>query len=384
MPATIQAESVKLGSASEDVESPHRDKLAPTTFAEGNDQELQKLQGNIEAIAAKLNVAVHEPYREAAEQLLGELRVLFGRIAQFSKGDFRKDPGFYLGQIHALSELSASTIRQKLPREAVALVHGKTSAIPVLSTVDKQESIGASELAKKVGMLESNLSHLCKELVTQGLLRADRFGKRVRYSATPMARAVLETVPANTPDLSKTMAEAAAASLDPGNVMSNTSDFASGVMALCAMHGADAVVIDPAQNEVRMEAPGTSKSSMLPPPSVRSILSQQARVFMSRSSVFGAKAQEFDWVGQRVRIKKEPAENGESLRLEFLNRPASPTWRHKILVAYQEIEGEKERLNEFEKFYVNEVVAAMGPKSAAETLGLKPIELKSKMEQRKA
>src|SRR2546422_846639 len=236
--------------------------VAESAFRDHKDQDFEKLQGEIDAITVKTVSTSFEPFREGAEHLLRTLRSAFGQVARFTEGDFRERASFYLGQLHALAEITERVRHRRLPKDAVALVTRKEPSARILRTVVGRGSIGASELAKEVGMQESNLSTLCKELAARELLRADRFGKRVRYSPTPLTHAVVthlkeETPPlkaeaaavcvaaGSAPDLSKTMAAAAAASLDSGNVLANTNDFASGIFTLGVLRGPAAVVIDP-------------------------------------------------------------------------------------------------------------------------------------------
>ena len=65
----------------------------------------------------------------------------------------------------------------------------------------------------------------------------------------------------------------------------------------------------------------------------------------------------FTWRGQRVRVATEPTQGGKRLRFEFMDSPAHSESKEKIQIAYREIEEEKARLEDFQKFYVREVLA---------------------------
>jgi hypothetical protein len=387
------------------------DYLSEATFREGKDQELERLQGEIDAVTTKTVSATYEPYRDTAENLLRTLRIVFGQVARFAEGNFRENANFYLGQLHALAEVAERVRRLRLPKQAMGLITRKEHALQVLRVVTERETIGASDLAREIGIQESNLSVLCKELSANELLRADRFGKRVRYSPTPLTHAVLANIGKPTPetssvppdielasktlaaaasaasvgvapDLSKTMAEAAAASLGAGNVMSNTNDFASGLFALGGLRGADAVVIDPSGKEIRIESRAFRKScQLLPPKSIRESLSQQTKSFLMFEGVLDSNRKPclFTWRGQRVRVASEPTPVGKRFRLEFVDNVLATESKEKIQIAYREIEQEKGRLEDFQKFYVRQVWASCGRKdaAAAETLGIKAIELRS-------
>jgi hypothetical protein len=165
--------------------------IAEAAFRKRDDQGLENLQGEIDAITAKTVSTSFEPFREEGDGLLRTLRSAFGQIARFAEGDFREQASFYLGQLHSLAEITERVRHRRLPREAVALVTRREPAARILRAVVERGSIGASDLAREVRIQESNLSALCKELSSRELLRADRFGRRVRYSPTPLSHAVV-------------------------------------------------------------------------------------------------------------------------------------------------------------------------------------------------
>src|SRR5690348_16305581 len=85
---------------------------AEVAFRDHNERDLERLQGEIDAISAKAVAASFEPFRDAADDLLRTLRFSFGQLARFAQGDFRNEPSFYLGQLHALSEI-VERVRQR-------------------------------------------------------------------------------------------------------------------------------------------------------------------------------------------------------------------------------------------------------------------------------
>ena len=365
---------------------------AEVAFHGHHERDLERLQGEIDVITAKAVAASFEPFRDAADHLLRTLRFSFGQLARFAQGDFRNEPSFYLGQLHALSEIVERVRQRRLPKDAIELVARKEPAARILRTVLERNSIGASELAAAVNMQESNLSNLCKELTTRQLLRADRFGKRVRYSPTPLTHAVVahmgsaEPAPkaaaaaaGAAPDWPKAAAAAAAASFDPGNVMANTSDFASGLFTLGVLRGANAVVIEPEGDQVRIETESSEKALRLPKSIGRS-LSEQMNAFITHGGADpGSAVGVFDWCGQKVRAFTEPTRQGKRYRFEFLDKPKDAEREEKVHIAFREIEDEKTRLEDFLRFYAKEVLYSYDGElaPAAKTLGIKPPELKS-------
>jgi hypothetical protein len=369
---------------------------AESAFRDRKEQDLERLQGEIDALTAKAVAANFEPFRDAAESLLKVLRLAFGQVARFAEGDFREQASFYLGQLHAISEIAERVRQRRLPKDAVELVTRNEPAERVLRVVVDRGSIGASDLAREVGMKDSNLSTLCKELAVRELLRSDRFGKRVRYSPTPLSHAVVTHMSGSTPapkvasaaagagtapDWPKAAANAAAASFDSGNVLANTSDFAGGIFTLGALRGAHAVVIEPSGDQVVIESAGSDKKAQLRlPKSIGRSISQQMSACIAHvgtSPLSGAEV--FDWCGQRVRAMAEPTREGKRYRFEFLDRPNAMECKGNVQTAFQEIEEEKNRLEDFQKFYALQVLHTFDGEyaPAAKTLGIKTPELKS-------
>ncbi len=331
---------------------------AESAFRDRKEQDLERLQAEIDVLTAKAVTANFEPFRDAAESLLKNLRLSFGQVARFVEGDFREHASFYLGQLHAIAEITERVRQRRLPKDAVELVTRNGPTERVLRTVVEHGSIGASDLAKEVEMKDSNLSTLCKQLAARELLRSDRFGKRVRYSPTPLSHAVVAhmggSAPASKvasaaagagpdPDWPTAAANAAAASFDPGNVLAYTSDFAGGLFTLGALRGANAVVIEPSGDQVRIESESSDKKAQLRlPKSIgRSISEQMKAIIVHRGTRPRSGVEVFDWCGQRMRAKAESTRGGKRYRVEFLNRPNVAECRKKSRPRFKKSEKKK-------------------------------------------
>ncbi|MGE5114726.1 MAG: hypothetical protein ACM3JB_28020 [Acidobacteriaceae bacterium] len=400
MPTVAEAPSSELISSAkqnpEDLELRLR-KAVEAALRDQKEGELQTVQGEIDSLATKAVAAHFEPFREEAERLLRILRSCYALVARFVQGDFRKEPSFYLGQLYLLAEMADKLRQRRLPKDVIELVASSGRAVDVLRTLTSLGSVGASELAEKIGMQESNLSALCGRLVDREIMRADRYGQRLRYSPTPLTHAVLEylgesasskgtptgsasQVQGSAPDWSKNLAAAAVASFEDGNVMANTSDFTSVLLTLGLLRDANAVVIDPSKNEVRIEKRDSKKESKLPlPKSVEPLLMQQIKACSLHSG--GEKSQPlfFDWRGQKLRAIRESSHGKPKYRIEFFDRPKKEECQEKVQTAFQEMEQEKSRLEDALKFYAREVASTFDNEypAAAKTLGIKVPELKS-------
>lgn len=382
----------------QDVESVFRATLE-SAFRDLKEPELKTLQGEIDALATKAATANFAPFREATEELLRVLRLSYGQVARFVQGDFRQHPSFYLGQLYILAEIADKVRQRRLSRDVIELVMRSNHAIEILRTAVSLGSVGASELASKVGMQESNLSTLCGQLVNREVLRADRYGKRVRYSPTPLTHAVVAhlgesvssastptadgvEVKSELPDWSKCVAAAAAAYFDVGNVMANTSDFASGILTLGALQDAKAIVIDLPTNEVTIERKDSQKNGRLRlPKSVGPLLVEQINACSMHGGTEKSRPQTllFDWGGQRLRATNESSKGQQRYRIEFVDSAKKENCRDKVQTAFQEIEQEKNRLEDFIKFYARQVTQTFNNEYplAAKTLGIKVPQLKS-------
>jgi hypothetical protein len=283
-----------------------------------------------------------------------------------------------------------------LPKDVIEHVASSGRAVEVLRTLTSVGSVGASELAEKIGMQESNLSALCGRLVDREIMRADRYGQRLRYSPTPLTYAVLEylgesvhsrdtptpspsPVPGSAPDWSKNLAAAAVASFEDGNVMANTSDFTSVLLTLGLLQDANAIVIDPSKNEVRIEKRDSNKESKLPlPKSVEPLVMEQIKACSLHSGGGESQPLFFDWRGQKLRAIRESSQGKPKYRIEFFDRAKKEECREKVQTAFQEMEQEKSRLEDVLKFYARAVASTFDNESAAaKTLGIKVPELKS-------
>ena len=358
------------------------------------------LQNQLDALTAKVTALAFELFKEETDDLLRLLRNVFGQVARFVEGDFREIPGFYLGQLHALSELAYRLGHQRVPRGLFELAARSNTVRQILAIVAQEKSIGAAQLAGRLGIEESNLSATCKSLVEKELLRRERFGRRVRYSPTPMTHSVLAQLnssePASqvqevhtpakaaaaagsaaTPDWARTAVAAAANSLEPGyHVMANIDDFLSPLLTLGGVHGCDVIVIDPSGRRVRLEAKATGEHKDLElPASVGGPLAEQVKAYanLKRTEPSGMVGGVVDWKGQKLSLASEDLQNGKKMfTVQFLGNPDPNQWKSKVKTAFQEIQQEKVRLTDFEKIYVEEVLDSCQhkPSRAADTLGI--------------
>jgi len=355
----------------------------------------QALQNELDALTAKVCATAFELFREEFDGLLRLLRNSYGQVARFVQGDFREQPAFYLGQLHVLAELAHRLGHQRVPRGAVELVARSKIMERILRRVVEEKSVGAAELANKLGLEESNLSSTCKPLVQKELLRRDRFGKRVRYSPTPLTFSVLgqltdkqsEKVEAarelasvarssdGTPDWPRVAVAAAANSLSPGHhVMANTDDFLSPLLTLAGVRGSDAIAIDPSGRTVSLEAKKKGERTEFDvPKSVSKSLVEQLKACRDfRRMEPPTVGDVFDWSGQKLLLASEDSNEGVAFKVRFLGVPDPEASKSKVRTAFQEIQEEKTRLIDFENFYVRQVLAGCEwkPSKAASTLGI--------------
>lgn len=377
---------------------------AKGVFEEKKEENVEPLQNLFDALTAKVVAIAFEVFRDPFDALLRLLRNSYGQIARFVDGDFRQDPSFYLGQLHALGEVAHRLAHQRVPREAVELVARSQVMENVVTKVVEEGSIGATDLARELGMAESNLSATCKLLVEKELLRRHRFGKRVRYAPTPLTYAVATQLrvkeranaaavgaafkgvakaaaaaasAAPAPDWPKVSVTAAADSFEPGsNVMANISDFVSGLLTLAEFQGARQLAIEPSGDRVRLEAneKGTDDLLLNLPKSVGHSLSEQVKACAAFSSKLqptgGAKL--LDWRGQRLAISSEQTGRGPRFKVKFIGTPNPHMSKSKARVAFQEIQNERTRLQAFQKVYVGQILKGCEGRTseAAEVLGM--------------
>jgi DNA-binding MarR family transcriptional regulator len=362
---------------------------------------LEPLQNLLDCLTARVVGVTFEAFREEFDTVVRLLRSAFGQMARFAKGDFREQASFYLGQLHALTEVAYRSGHQRVPREALELVARSEVAKNILAMIVQARTIGAGVLARQLNMKESNLSAVCKPLVKRELLRRDKFGKRVRYSPTPLTFAVVRELGQEITERKKQASEAlqearslprlekgsrdwpqiaaasAAASLKPGsNVMANTNDFVSPVLTLAAVRGARRIAIDSSGRQVRLESTEkTGPSKLNLPESVGKSLSEQVKACYDNGFITGIGA--VDWKGDKIMIVNEPSEPG--LKVEFVKHPDPRNSKTKARVAFQEIQDEKRRIIDFERIYVREVLETCKWEKleAADILGIKPPKLNS-------
>jgi DNA-binding MarR family transcriptional regulator len=344
----------------------------------------EPLQNLLDAFTAKVVGQAFEMYREPFDVLLGTLRASFGQLARFVGEDFRLQASFYLGQLHALAEVANRLAHQRIPKSAMQQVLKSRVSEDVLRKVVEKGSIGGTELAAELGVAESNLSTTCKPLVEQELLRKDRFGNRVRYSPTPLTYAVAsqlkdKEVPVavavshrptgvramaagaaagSVPDWPTVSVEAAAASLTPGaHVTANINDYISSVLTLAEVQGADGVAFDPSKQSVTILS-AKSNSIMELPKSINESVTEQIKALKE------ANTREVDWKGRLLTFSSMATAGGEELVIRFAGSGVQFDAYHKAQVAFQELQNEKTRVLDFEKFFVCELVKTFDGQTA--------------------
>lgn len=378
---------------------------AKELFEDHQASRTEALQNELDALTVKVASTAFELFREQTDELLRVLRNAYGQVARFVEGDFREDPSFYLGQLHALSELAHRVGHQRVTKEAMEPAARSAVVRRILRTVVEEQSIGAAELASVLAMEESNLSATCKPLVERDLLRRDKFGRRVRYSPTPMTHAVVAQLGSHTPtrqvedesakavniaaaaapsggtpDWARMTVAAAANSLEPGHhVMANTDDFLSPLLTLAGVRGSEGIAIDPSGRQVRLEGKAKEeKRAFQLPISVGQSLAEQLRAYLDPQQITSPIIVG-DWKGQKLLLAREDAGEGTGFKVRFLNGPDPDESKSKMKTAFHEIQAEKTRLRDFEKIYVREVLDSCHgiPSKAASTLGIKSRRLKT-------
>jgi DNA-binding MarR family transcriptional regulator len=377
---------------------------AEKAFEAVSEPHVEPLQNLIDVLLAKVVGVAFAVFREEFTGLLRLLRSAYGQIARFVKGDFRTHPSFYLGQLYALAEITYRLGHQHVPEEAMKVVLRSDNARNVLRTVVKEKSIGAADLATMLRIEESNLSAICKPLVEQEILRRERFGRRIRYSPTPLSYAIVAQLISKTEqededinalidfdpkvasgkpalDWPKMAVAAAAASLQPGsNVMANTDDFVGPLLALANVRDADEIAIEPSGRRVRLAGQKRNLSKLDLPKSVSKSLSDQLKACSRFGYTRSNKGKNVvDWNGQKLMIV--PGPKGASLKLRFIEKSDPHRSKSKAQVVFKEIQEGKERLTDFEKVYVREVLDSCHWQmdKAADILGIKPLTLNGLM-----
>jgi DNA-binding MarR family transcriptional regulator len=328
----------------------------------------ESLQNQLDWLAAKVVRVTFETVREEFDSVIRLLRNVYGQIARFAKGDFRRNPSFYLGQLHALAEITHRLGHQRAPRQALEAVARSDNARKVLLKTVEEKSIGAQDLAKALNMKESNLSTLCKPLVEKELLRSDRFGRQVRYSPTPLTFAVLKELGSESgendhaepisalPDsrigrqaLASQRVATTESALEQGlDKTSNADDLVSGLLNLAVLRGATGIAIDRSGRRIRLE--GTEKRSPAEvnmPPSVGQSLSEQVKAWQERRASTLDKGA-VDLNGQKIEVASG-GPHDSSITLLFVETPDSETLKTKAQAAFRRVQEEKESWGNLER-----------------------------------
>jgi DNA-binding MarR family transcriptional regulator len=351
------------------------------------------LQNLLDVFIAKVVGQTFEPFREPFDVLLSLLRNAYGQLARFVHDDYRLQASFYLGQLHALSEVANRLAHQRVPKSAMQLVLKSRVSEGILEKVIEMRSIGASELAQELGLEGSNLSNYCKPLVEHELLRKDHFGNRVRYSPTPLSyavsaqlkdkeKAIVATVGTPSPrlrvmavgasagpapDWATFSAEAAATSFAPGtNVTANIDDYVASLLTLAQLNGADGIVFDPTSQHVSIFGKNPRANSVIDlPKSISESVSEQLK------AIRRANPTAVDWNGQLLTFGTRPTPNGEGVAIRFNESSDKVDSNRKARIAFQELQDGKTRAFEFEKLFITELVKSFEGQTskAAEVLG---------------
>src|SRR5947209_3178779 len=363
---------------------------ANAVFNTNSSGETAPLQNILDALTAKVAAVAFETVREPFDTLIRLLRSAYGQIARFVNGDFREQASFYQGQLHALTEITHRLGHQHVPREAMELVARSKVAKDILTRISLEKSIGAGALAQELGIEESNLSKNCKPLVKRELLRRNRFGKRVRYSPTPLTFAVLALLNDATLEKNKKLPSTRLSSISADlanralagksavvtelrpNVVAGNDAFVSGLLTLAAVRGASTIAISPTGRSVYFEGMGQQRraSELNVPSSVCEILREQVR---DCSHV--CDKQSIDWHGQTIEVIFADGR----MKVMFAKSPDPQTSRTTARAAFQQIQNGKERLQDFENFFVSQVLEGCEwhKSEAADTLGIQPPKLDS-------
>jgi DNA-binding MarR family transcriptional regulator len=156
-----------------------------------SEQQLERLQDQMSAVCVQLINAFTEPLVDRVEPFLTHVRRAVSVLVGVVKKDFQQEPSFYLGQLHAISEMAEIARHQKVSRAAAEVLINHSDAHAIARIVFEHGSIGQSQLAEKLQKRPQNLHGVLRDMEAAQLLRRDELGRNVLYSPTPLTRAAI-------------------------------------------------------------------------------------------------------------------------------------------------------------------------------------------------
>jgi hypothetical protein len=162
--------------------------LRVTVPQEQSEQQLERLQDQINAICVQLINAFTEPLVDRVEPFLMRVRRAASILVGVAQKDFQRDTSYYLGQLHAIAEIAEMVRHQKIPRAAAEVLIKHSDAQTIARIVFERGSIGQSQLASELQKKSQNLHAILRDMQSAQLLRRDELGRNVLFSPTPLTR----------------------------------------------------------------------------------------------------------------------------------------------------------------------------------------------------
>jgi len=158
---------------------------------EQSEQQLERLQDQMNALYVQLINAFTEPLVDRVEPFLKHVRRVASILAGGTRKDFQRDASYYLGQLHAIAEMAEMVRHQKIPRAAAEILINHSDAQAIARIVFERGSIGLSQLAAELHKKSQNLQAILRDMQAAQLLRRDELGRNVLFSPTPLTRAAV-------------------------------------------------------------------------------------------------------------------------------------------------------------------------------------------------
>jgi hypothetical protein len=162
--------------------------LKVTGSQEQSEQQLERLQDQINAVCVQLINAFTEPLVDRVEPFLMRVRRAASVLVGVAQKDFQGDTSYYLGQLHAIAEIAEMVRHQKIPRAAAQVLINHSDAQAIARIVFERGSIGLSQLASELQKKSQNLQGILRDMQAAQLLRRDELGRNVLFSPTPLTR----------------------------------------------------------------------------------------------------------------------------------------------------------------------------------------------------